>query len=355
MLAQTAMANGERSPLTGSMAWVGSNFSLSVEETHESEQHSSVVRGCDHDYSQIKREKFHGRVVALCHSKAAVVRDQVDHPVCYRGRAGDNLIVFTSSIDRIGGTLRDGRSFAPNTLIKLPRNYTHRTYFADAYDNLSVSIDADLLAERVCQQIKGAGVRDLMDGTHYVADTDTVNDFHAAIGDVFRRATHCERSSEPAPELDKAVESLLDVLVSAVTIGQARQWELPRPSTRSYVVDKAVSYLEQHLSDTLSVPELSGVVGVSVRTLRYSFEEITGVSPSEYLLTVRLGMVRRELLAGSSMKSIYRIAHKYGFCNMSRFAHFYKQTFGELPSETSVRGVKKKRRSSSSRLARSGM
>jgi len=119
-----------------------------------------------------------------------------------------------------------------------------------------------------------------------------------------------------------------------VAAAQSRQEELPRPSTRSYIVGKAVSYLEQHVSDPVSIPDISASVGVSARTLRYSFEEIMGVSPSEYFLTLRLEMVRRELLDGSSMKSIYRIAHKYGFCNMSRLAHYYKQTFGELPSQT---------------------
>lgn len=351
MFAGDSLANRERAPSAGNLYSAGSGYSLSVQETHESEQHGSVVRGCDHHYTQVKREKFHGRVVALCHSKAAVVRDQVDHPVCYRGSAGNNLIVFTSSIDRIGGTFHDGRSFAPNTIVKLPRNYNHRTYFAGAYDNLSVSIDADLLAERVCEQIRGASIRDLMEATHCVTDAQAVDDFHSAIGDVFRCAMRCEQASESARQLDRAVESLLSVLVSTVAIGQDKHQELPRPSTRSYVVDKAVNYLEQHVSDPISIPDLSAFVGVSARTLRYSFEEITGVSPSEYLLTIRLGMVRRELLAGSSMKSIYRIAHKYGFCNMSRFAHFYKETFGELPSDTSVRGDQSKRRASSNRLS----
>ncbi len=350
MFAGDSLANGERAPSAGNLSGTGTNYLLAVQETHESEQHGSVVRGSDHHYSQVRREKFHGRVVALCHSKAAVVRDQVDHPVCYRGSAGNNLIVFASSIDRIGGTFHDGRSFAPNTIVKLPRNYHHRTYFAGAYDNLSVSIDADLLAERVCDQIRGASVHDLMDATHCVTDPQAVDDFHSAIGDVLRCAIRCEQSSEPVLQLDRAVESLLRVLVSTVAIGQDRHQELPRPSTRSYVVDKAVNYLEQHVCDPISIPDLSAFVGVSTRTLRYSFEEITGVSPSEYLLTTRLGMVRRELLAGSSMKSIYRIAHKYGFCNMSRFAHFYNKSFGELPSDTSVRGDHNRRRASSSRL-----
>lgn len=328
------------------MAWAASGYSFSVQETHESEQHGNVFRGCDHNYSQVKREKFHGRVAALCHSKAAVVRDQVDHPVCYRGRSWENQIVFSCSVDRIGGTFHDGRSFAPNTLIKLPRNYIHRTYFPGAYDNLSVSLDADFLAERVCARIPGASVRDLNDRMHCISDPDTVEDFDAAINDVLRCATHEEHELASGLDLDNAVESLIDILVSAVAISQDRHEELPRPTTRAYIVDKAVSFLEQHPSDPISVPELSAVVGVSVRTLRYSFEQITGVSPSEYLLAVRLGMVRRELLGGSSMKSIYRIAHKYGFCNMSRFAHFYRQTFGELPSETSARSEQNKRRCS---------
>ena len=334
MLTRTTSASTGAIVYSAGKALSGTECSLSVAETHESRQHASVLDNCDHDYMLVKRAPFHGRVVALKHPKVTVVRDQVDHPICYLGTAGKNQVVFTSSADSNQGTFRDGRAFASNTLIKLPKNYTHRTYFPGPYDNLSVTIDADVIAEKVCEQIDGVSARRVMDEIQCITCPEDVNDFYASAWRVLRCGIHCNESGQFDTTLEHSVDLLLQVLVSAVAAAQSRQEELPRPSTRSYIVGKAVSYLEQHVSDPVSIPDISASVGVSARTLRYSFEEIMGVSPSEYFLTLRLEMVRRELLDGSSMKSIYRIAHKYGFCNMSRLAHYYKQTFGELPSQT---------------------
>ena len=86
--------------------------------------------------------------------------------------------------------------------------------------------------------------------------------------------------------------------------------------------------------EPLSVVDLCRMTGVSRRTLEYAFQERFGLSPKAYLLARRLDGVRAELRQDHADLSVTRIANRWGFDHLSRFAAFYRRQFGELPSET---------------------
>ena len=64
-----------------------------------------------------------------------------------------------------------------------------------------------------------------------------------------------------------------------------------------------------------------------------SFNEVLAQSPAQYLRTVRLNRVRRELRTEEAT-NVQDVAARWGFWHMSRFAQSYHAMFGELPSET---------------------
>jgi AraC family ethanolamine operon transcriptional activator len=80
-----------------------------------------------------------------------------------------------------------------------------------------------------------------------------------------------------------------------------------------------------------SIAEVCRAVGVSRRTLQYCFEETLGLTPLEFLRTVRLHGARRLL---RSAPSVTDAATQYGFWHLSYFSHDYRTLFGELPSQT---------------------
>jgi len=95
---------------------------------------------------------------------------------------------------------------------------------------------------------------------------------------------------------------------------------------------------EQAVSQTgarLNVTDLCKIAGVSERSLEYAFREITGLTPTAYLIRLRLHRVRQALLAvtpGSTTVSAEAL--KWGFWHFGEFARAYKDCFGELPSDT---------------------
>jgi AraC family ethanolamine operon transcriptional activator len=104
---------------------------------------------------------------------------------------------------------------------------------------------------------------------------------------------------------------------------------------RQQLVARAKDYIREHLDQTLTVADLCKALNVSRRTLQYSFEEVLDLNPVRYLLALRLNGARRDLKsADPSSASVQDIAASWGFWHLSRFSHYYKGMFGELPSET---------------------
>ena len=88
--------------------------------------------------------------------------------------------------------------------------------------------------------------------------------------------------------------------------------------------------------ETEGTPTIAGIceaLGISRRTLQYSFQEIAGVNPATYLRIVRLNQARRDLKAGTSVTTA---ATNWGFWHFGRFARDYRELFGERPSQTAA-------------------
>ncbi len=102
---------------------------------------------------------------------------------------------------------------------------------------------------------------------------------------------------------------------------------------RSIRLNIAVSMINNHIDEKISIPSLCRVTGLSERSLQYAFKERFQVTPKEYIKAVKLNKVRKELVENESQK-ISTIAAKYGFWHMGQFAAEYKKWFGELPSQS---------------------
>ncbi|MGB1090835.1 MAG: helix-turn-helix domain-containing protein [Oceanobacter sp.] len=131
-----------------------------------------------------------------------------------------------------------------------------------------------------------------------------------------------------------------DVLM--MTVLELLKVERPEPcSTPSYqhrkqVVDQVCALIDSHPDQAFTITDLCSAAAVSRRTLQYSFQNILGISPIQYLRFSRLNGVRRALVNCTNPENIAiaDIASQWGFWHMSQFAKDYRTLFGELPSET---------------------
>ena len=113
--------------------------------------------------------------------------------------------------------------------------------------------------------------------------------------------------------------------------------EAPRPrhESRRDLVARAVSLLREHVTDPVTMAELSRQAGVSERTLRAAFHDVIGLSPKQYAIAERLQAARHALYeAAPGTTTVTDVATAYGFYELGRFAGRYRETFGEVPSRT---------------------
>jgi len=115
---------------------------------------------------------------------------------------------------------------------------------------------------------------------------------------------------------------------------------MPSPS-HSQAVRRALSLVEAHAGEQLSIGELCRAAGVSERTLRNAFHDVHGLSPKQYLIRHGLEEARSALkLAHGARGAVTHVATEYGFFELGRFAGAYRHLFGELPSDTLRSGAK---------------
>jgi AraC-like DNA-binding protein len=98
-------------------------------------------------------------------------------------------------------------------------------------------------------------------------------------------------------------------------------------------VKRVQDYLRANASEPVTADQMALVAGVSLRSLYAGFKDYCGVSPMQYLRTLRLDGARKSLLNEPDC-NIASIAMHWGFGHLGRFSIEYKDRFGESPSQS---------------------
>lgn len=92
--------------------------------------------------------------------------------------------------------------------------------------------------------------------------------------------------------------------------------------------------LRDRTAAPVRVAELARRAGISSRTLYRTFARHAGVPPATWLRRARLEEVRKRLLEAAPGDTVTAAALDRGFEHLGRFAGFYREQFGERPSDT---------------------
>ena len=101
-------------------------------------------------------------------------------------------------------------------------------------------------------------------------------------------------------------------------------------------LSRARSFIEEHAGDDISAEDIAAAASVTVRSVQLAFRRYLNTTPGSYLRAVRLQHAHRELLEaiGSPGTTVGAVAAHWRFGSASRFAAYYRQAFGVLPSQT---------------------
>jgi AraC family transcriptional regulator len=94
-------------------------------------------------------------------------------------------------------------------------------------------------------------------------------------------------------------------------------------------LQRVVDYVESHLSDRISLSDLSEVAGLSRMHFAAQFRLATGVSPHSYIITRKVERAKQLLL--DQAFSIVDIALLLGFSSQAHFTQIFKKAIGDTP------------------------
>ena len=101
------------------------------------------------------------------------------------------------------------------------------------------------------------------------------------------------------------------------------------------ILKRAREMLHGSLDHDLKLTDTAKELGVSQRTLQYTFKHNLGMTPKMYLQLMRLHKIREELkVANPATTKVSDVALKYAFFHLGHFASEYRKLFGESPIET---------------------
>ncbi len=138
--------------------------------------------------------------------------------------------------------------------------------------------------------------------------------------------------------VESAMRDALLLAAATVLVGEGNvgNEQLPTTPARRRLVADAYQLIRSAPDQPWSILSLCERLGVSRRTLQYSFNEVTGLAPLDFVRAVRMNGVRQTLRAGAA-GSVGAAAANFGFQHLPRFAAQYRAFFGELPSATLAR------------------
>ena len=107
--------------------------------------------------------------------------------------------------------------------------------------------------------------------------------------------------------------------------------ETDKPKSKILLnISTAIDYMEKHYTESASISLLAKKACVSESKFRHSFKEITGLSPIDFLIRLRIEKAT-EIIANFPDLNVTEVAMKNGFENCSYFSRQFKKVIGITP------------------------
>lgn len=135
----------------------------------------------------------------------------------------------------------------------------------------------------------------------------------------------------------RSLESLLARVAELIVHMQDRTLDslVRRWRSRQLLLERADAYLRSSLERPFDLSAMAKGIGTSRRSLQRSFAEAYGMTPHQWARCVALHHARKQLRTSDPTRTaIEAVARDCGFRHMGRFAGYYRELFGELPSAT---------------------
>jgi AraC family ethanolamine operon transcriptional activator len=296
-------------------------------ETADIDEQASALAEWSQIYQQLGAGSYHGQLTDVWFDGLQLFRERSNRVLHEVGMAWPGSITVGIPLSARGDSRFCGEPLGDADVLAVlgGEEWDFRT--ASALDLCAITVDPSQLGldDQVLACVRRAlrrrrvydpGAHQLRDLRQFLVDTMDAADRGVDLHEPSLRAT-------VGWHLARLLTSFIEELKpdAELSLGQRRD-----------LVDRARALALAEPQSPVEVGELARRLGVSRRTLQNSFHAVVDTSPSVYLRMLRLNAARRDLRAGNG--TVLDIAARWGFWHFSRFAGYYRQSFGELPSAT---------------------
>ena len=148
------------------------------------------------------------------------------------------------------------------------------------------------------------------------------NELHESIGEILSAMRHEHRLNEA--DASALIYSMLMKLLE-------RSGASGAGGSGNPVVDRAISYIQSHLTERLSVEEIAASAGYSASYFSHMFASETGMSP--YQFVVRSRVEHAQQLLKTTRLTVQDIAFQCGFNSAANFCYTFRHLTGISPHE----------------------
>jgi transcriptional regulator GlxA family with amidase domain len=140
---------------------------------------------------------------------------------------------------------------------------------------------------------------------------------------------------DPHPHAVDPAGQILDVAISHFAREPRPHSGRANPEGLALVITRAREFIEANLKEPLAVDAIAGASYASRRTLFRAFVRVLGETPGQYVRRRRLHRIRHDLATWpESLCTIAMISNRWGISELGRMAGWYRELFGERPSDT---------------------
>lgn len=293
------------------------------------------------EYIQISQGFFEGSLTDISLGPVQLFREKINRAVDQSAQAWKNCLTVGIPIKTKDGGFWCGDTLDSDSIIFIKPNAELKFRSPQYSDIYVAAIDVDLLKkhDETTGEIESLDLslyHGVVPAPKKICQT-LRSSFHHILEGVSKNPDSLKQPAVRQELLSEVTGILHSSLYDLGEIQPHNSYQF----VHRHIVEKAKEYILSRNSPP-SVLEICQELRVSRRILHYAFQKVLAINPVTFLRYIRLHGVRSELMATPPGKLlISEIAYKWGFWTPALFSSYYRELFGETPTETLKKTNKK--------------
>lgn len=298
-------------------------------------EHAEALPFWSQDYTQLDRGSFAGSITSVASRNIQIFRESMNRAVDQIAKAPEETYVIGIPTIIEGNASWGGEQVMAGSLITLDKN-TELLFKTSPLSEITVAVISGQHLEEYAERVEGIELRKLMDNINPVENIP-VNVAHNLLSTLNNSVSYISKNNGAPniqPMLHHYEDDLMAACLQALLHGSNNKERHYGQRIHRYIVNRVRELTLFSDGDCLTIGEICITLRISRRTLNHAFSRVLGIPPVEYMRNLRLHRIRSELQLFPYKTTIANVAAKWGFWHMSLFARYYRELFGECPSET---------------------